>query len=156
MDGQFDQKIPSIRDLPSRPANTDTDDRDLIRKTRGKEMEDAKRRAKSSEISVGDTVLMRNLLPGNKLTPNFGTKKYTVVNKQGSRVTIADEETNKTYTRNSSHLKKVFRSDDLNAPADGETSAAQESSGPEAPDLVPAHQVRRYPGLPEGFRDFTL
>lgn len=149
-------KIPSIRDLPSRPPITDTIDRDLIRKTRGKEMEDAQRRARPSEIIAGDTVLMKNLLPGNKLTPNFGTKEYTVVDKQGSRVTIADEETSKTYIRNSSHLKKVVRPDVSDAPGEGEISAAQESSGADLQDHVPTRQVRRYPGLPEGFRDFTL
>ncbi|XP_039449504.1 uncharacterized protein K02A2.6-like [Culex pipiens pallens] len=141
-------KIPSIRDLPSRPASTDTEDRDLIRKTRGKEIEDAKRKAKSSEIAVGDTVLMRNLLPGNKLTPNFGTKEYTVVNKQGSRFTITDKETNKTYLRNASHLKKVITPD---SQTEEETSAA-----PGPPEDMPDKPVRRYPGLPEGFRDFTL
>lgn len=50
---------------------------------------------------------MKNLIPGNKLTPTFETERLRVVDKKGSRVTIEDETTGRTYQRNSSHLKKI-------------------------------------------------
>lgn len=100
-------KIPSLRDIESAPVEEEVRERDMRLKFQGKEREDSRRRAKDSDLQVGDRVLMRNLLPGNKLLPNFNPNKYTVVDKAGSRVTIRDEASRKSYQRNSAHLKRV-------------------------------------------------
>ncbi|GAB0100137.1 uncharacterized protein DMENIID0001_161310 [Sergentomyia squamirostris] len=60
-------KIPSLGDLATVPPSSEMRDRDQMKKRKGKEVEDARRGAKSSEIKEGDVVLMKNLLPGNKV-----------------------------------------------------------------------------------------
>lgn len=100
-------KLPCIDDLQTMPPSSDFRDQDHERKIMGKRWEDVKRRAKPSTISIGDTVLMKNLCPTNKLSTNFHKKKFLVVNRQGSNVTVQSMETGKTYDRNTSHLKTV-------------------------------------------------
>lgn len=100
-------KLPTLRDLSTEAPPTEYRDRDLQQKEKGKVTEDLRRRAKPSELNVGDEVYMKNVLPGNKLTPTFNPKVMTVAAKQGSRVTVQNNETGKSYDRNSSHLKKV-------------------------------------------------
>lgn len=100
-------KIPSLIDFETVPSRAEITDRDKILKERSKESENAKRQAKLSDLEVGDTVLMKNLTPGNKLMPNFNPSECVVVNKEGSRVTVRNKESSKVYQRNAAHLKKV-------------------------------------------------
>ncbi|XP_062559853.1 uncharacterized protein K02A2.6-like [Armigeres subalbatus] len=100
-------KIPAFQDIETAPSFSDVADRDRLLKDKGKENEDIRRRARKSSIDLGDTVLMQNLLPGNKLQTTFGQKEYKVVDRSGPRVTIEDLESGKSYDRNVSHLKKV-------------------------------------------------
>lgn len=100
-------KIPSLQDVNTAVPVTDYRDRDQTAKEKGKEREDERRKAKPSNIEVGDKVFMKNVLPGNKLTPTFNSTVMTVEAKQGPRITVRNEETGKVYDRNSSHLKKV-------------------------------------------------
>lgn len=98
-------KLPQIGDLETTPPSSDFRDRDFERKMLGKEREDVRRKAKVSKIAIGDTVLMRNLLPTNKLSTNFLKEKFTVIDKQGSNVKVRSNDSGKTYDRNTSHLK---------------------------------------------------
>lgn len=98
-------KLPRIGDLETTPPSSDFRDRDLQSKMLGKEREDIRRNAKTSNIALGDTVLMKNLLPTNKLSTNFLKEKFTVIDKQGSNVKVRSNESGKTYERNISHLK---------------------------------------------------
>ncbi|XP_062702035.1 uncharacterized protein K02A2.6-like isoform X1 [Aedes albopictus] len=100
-------KLPSLGDIETAPVNTDYRDRDQALKSRQKQSEDVRRRAKESSVQIGDTVLMENLVPGNKLTTKFNPTKFKVVNRSGARVTIEDHETGKVFDRNVSHVKKV-------------------------------------------------
>lgn len=100
-------KLPCVDDLQTIPPSSDLRDRDYERKLLGKQREDVQRRAKPSTISVGDTVLMKNLCPTNKLSTNFYKEKFTVVDRQGSNVTVKSRETGRTYDRNTSHLKTI-------------------------------------------------
>lgn len=75
-------------------------------KEKGKETEDTRRRARRSSIDCGDTVLMQNLLPSNKLSTTYNPKEYLVVSRSGSRVTVEDPVNGKSYDRNAAHLKK--------------------------------------------------
>lgn len=101
-------KLPSLQDISTAvPVPfTDFSDRDQQEKERGKENEDVRRRAKLSEVVVGDKVLVKNLLPGNKLTPTFNPTTMTVTAKEGARVTVEDSN-GRVYQRNSSHLKRL-------------------------------------------------
>lgn len=65
---------------------------------------DTKRHTKTSSISPGDSVLVRQRKV-NKLTPPFNPLPYAVVQKHGSMVTA--ERGNHRITRNSSHFKPV-------------------------------------------------
>ncbi|XP_055711553.1 uncharacterized protein K02A2.6-like [Phlebotomus papatasi] len=101
-------KIPSLSDVETTPPSTDYRDRDKILKERGRMAENKKRGAKKSGVQIGDTVLMKNVLPDNKLSTTFGRNKFIVIEKAGSTVKVKEINTGKTYSRNSSHFKKVL------------------------------------------------
>lgn len=100
-------KIPSVGDIESTPVDTDFRDRDFVLKEKGKELADQQRYAKPSDIERGDTVLMQNLQPRNKISPTFYPDKFKVINKNGPRVEIQNSASGKIYERNSAHLKKI-------------------------------------------------
>lgn len=100
-------KLPRLQDLATAVIPTNYRDRDQALKEKGMEAENSRRKARASDIKVGDKVLMKNLLPGNKLTPTFDPAVLTVIEKQGSRVTVQNTATDKLYDRNSSHLKRL-------------------------------------------------
>lgn len=100
-------KMPHVDDLATTPPSTEFRDKDHEKKIMGKEREDAKRMAKPSNIEIGDNVLMKNLLPANKLSTNFLKEKFMVIGRNGSNVTIESVDSGRTYDRNTSHLKKV-------------------------------------------------
>lgn len=120
-------KFPDIEDLTSAVSSTEHADKDAVRKWKGKEREDSKRRSKLSNIGVGDVVLMLNISPTNKLSTNFLQKKFLVVDRNLSNVRIQSmdtgklfvllctlnifllfyKSTGKLYDRNVSHLRKI-------------------------------------------------
>lgn len=100
-------KIPQIDDLSTPVLGSDFRDRDTQRKFDDKTREDMKRGSKLSDIQAGDTVLMKNLHPQDKLSTNFGKEQFVVKDKRGSNVTIQSKDTDKCYDRNVSHLKKI-------------------------------------------------
>uniref|UniRef100_A0A1B0D077 Uncharacterized protein n=1 Tax=Phlebotomus papatasi TaxID=29031 RepID=A0A1B0D077_PHLPP len=81
-------------------------------KEKGKDKENKKRGAKESDIIIGDVVLMKNVLPGNKLTITFGRNRFIVTGKAGASVTVKDIKCRKIFCRNSAHLKKVYEPED--------------------------------------------
>ncbi|XP_055714231.1 uncharacterized protein K02A2.6-like [Phlebotomus papatasi] len=106
-------KIPSLQDIETQPPlTTEYRDRDKMLKEKGKDKEDKKRGAKESDIIIGDVVLMKNVLPGNKLTTTFGRNRFIVTGKAGASVTVMDIKSRKIYCRNSAHLKKVYEPED--------------------------------------------
>lgn len=105
-------KLPSLNELSVSAPITDYRDKDQLAKDKGKMLEDQRRRAKVSTLEIGDKVLMKNVLPGNKLAPTFGPNTMTVTEKHGSRVTVRNDETLKRYDRNASHLKKIVTPDE--------------------------------------------
>lgn len=120
-------KFPDLEDLSSFPLESEVADRDKISKTKGKEKEDARRKAKYSDIEVGDEVLMRNLHPTNKLSTDFLKEKFVVEDRNRSNVRVKSLESNKSYDRNVSHLKKVLGShteqEEHNQDVDGATES---------------------------------
>lgn len=99
-------KLPRIDDLETVPPSTDFRDRDIATKVQQKEREDTRRRAKPSSIASGDIVLMKNLLPSSKLSTNFLNEKFTVLDRNGSNVTVQSNSSGKQYNRNVSHLRR--------------------------------------------------
>lgn len=100
-------KLPQLDDLSSTPPSTEFRDRDTQKKFEGKVREDNRRGAKRSEIEIGDKVLMKNLLPKDKLSTDFHKEKFLVVDKEGTNVTIESDENDKRYERYTSHLRNL-------------------------------------------------
>lgn len=85
----------------------ETRENDMAHKEKGKEYADGKRKAKSSEIAVGDTVLTKRMKKTNKLDTDFCNEEYIVTRREGSDCTIESKESGKQYRRNVSHLKQA-------------------------------------------------
>ncbi|XP_055543705.1 uncharacterized protein K02A2.6-like [Wyeomyia smithii] len=161
-------KIPSLHDIETAVATNEVTDRDSVAKQKGKEKEDQRRHAKYSEIQTGDTVLMKNLLPGNKLTTTFGTNEYKVINKEGSRAKIRDKKTDKIYQRNVAHLKRVMDKNRLSneeTPNNGSGRQELEDTGsspivaePSTKSLMASEnsRTRREVKLPSKFKDYII
>uniref|UniRef100_A0A336M636 CSON004694 protein n=1 Tax=Culicoides sonorensis TaxID=179676 RepID=A0A336M636_CULSO len=73
--------------------------------------ENERRGAKTSDIDVGDTVLMKNLLGGDKFKLNFNKEEFIVVARNGAHVTIREKGGDKVFERNVAHLKKIPMND---------------------------------------------
>ena len=85
-------------------------DNEETRKERNKEYADHRRKAKKSEIKVGDYVLVRQEKK-NKLTTNFNHEPYKVIKKAGVEITAQRNNGHK-ITRNISHFKKIKKPED--------------------------------------------
>lgn len=161
-------KIPSLQDIESAVPTDEVTDRDQISKQLGKEKEDKRRHAKCSDMQAGDTVLMKNLLPGNKLTTTFGTDEYVVISKKGATVMIRDKKTNKVYQRNVAHLKRVADESRLpvdDSPYSGSDRPQLDDQGPspivtESPSkslmVSENSRPRREVTFPSRFKDFVV
>ena len=66
---------------------------------------DRAQRAKTSEIGIGDTVLVKQLKQ-NKLSTNLNPEPYTVVAKKGTMITACKQRKDHTITRKISHFTK--------------------------------------------------
>ncbi|XP_053687193.1 uncharacterized protein K02A2.6-like [Sabethes cyaneus] len=104
-------KIPQTDDISTTPPITEFRDRDLKQKFDSKMAEDVRRGSKPSVLELDDTVLMKNLLPKDKLSTDFSKEKFKVIEKKGSNVTVESQVTGKQFERNSSHLLKILEND---------------------------------------------
>lgn len=95
--------------MESAPNNEEYHDRDSTQKYQSIERKNSRRNAKESLISIGDTVLMQNLNPENQLSTTYAPTEFTVLNKEGSRVTVKHNESGKVFQRNSAHLKRIVQ-----------------------------------------------
>ncbi|XP_055604269.1 uncharacterized protein K02A2.6-like [Uranotaenia lowii] len=167
-------KLPAIGDVETVPPQTEFRDRDQQLKEQGKEMEDTRRRARKSSIESGDTVLMQNLKPGNKLLTTFSPKQYLVLSRSGSRATVEDLQNGKSYDRNVAHLKKIVQpeivsdgvpfnnsddQDELQASSEedfhGFDSEVTNSETNSSEPIIPARQ-RRSAKKPSRFNDYYM
>ncbi|XP_055522682.1 uncharacterized protein K02A2.6-like [Wyeomyia smithii] len=94
--------------LPKFCANDEeTRDRDRIQKEKGKKNSDRKRRARESDLQVGDRVLTKRMKRDNKLSTEFINEEFIIMTKQGSDVTIKSLWSGKKYRSNTAYLKKL-------------------------------------------------
>ncbi|XP_055604267.1 uncharacterized protein K02A2.6-like [Uranotaenia lowii] len=109
----FGRKIRSkLPQVPlTRAEDGEVRDRDKIMKEKGKVYADSKRKARVSDIVVGDSVLVKRTKKDNKLDTTFAPEEYAVVKKQGSDTTVQSQATGKELRRNVAHLKKLERPD---------------------------------------------
>lgn len=148
-------KLPQLEDLASTPPCTDFRDQDTSKKMVQKEREDETRRARPSDISVGDIVLLKNLLPSNKLSTNFLKEKFTVVDRNGSNVTIQSQESGKTYDRNVVHLKKCEPTVEYEMNEPENALSDTDSPNTESPGDAAFPEVRRSSRAPKPVTMFS-
>ncbi|XP_055615315.1 uncharacterized protein K02A2.6-like [Toxorhynchites rutilus septentrionalis] len=130
-------KIPTLDDIETMPISSEARDRDLVLKDIGKQSEDMRRHARKYSLATGDTVLMQNLLPGNKLSTTFNPKEYVVMHRSGPRVTIEDPATGKSYDRNISHLKKVSENAEGLTETNPTSEEVNENHNNPSPEFLP-------------------
>lgn len=102
-------------------GNEEVMDRDKTYKYRSKLRYDSAHSSKDSNLELQDRVLMRNMVPQNKLSPLYNTNPATIIGKQGNSVLVETDD-GKRYRRNSAHLKK------LSVPEDEEQQQEDESN----------------------------
>ena len=81
-------------------------ERDAKKKSQAKQYADRKRYVQTSNIQVGDAVLVRNKKKG-KLEPKYDPQPYTVVVKKGTMVTASRNNPRHIITRNTSFFKRL-------------------------------------------------
>ncbi|XP_055629256.1 uncharacterized protein K02A2.6 isoform X2 [Toxorhynchites rutilus septentrionalis] len=97
--------------LPAVPAimrnDADTRDRDRLFKAKGKMYADARRKARTNPMAVGDKVFVKRTKKDNKLSTDFSPEHFEVTERQGSEVTLRSTVSGKRLKRNVVHLKKA-------------------------------------------------
>ena len=89
---------------------------EIIKQQYNKQYADNRRNANTSDIKVGDQVLV--LQPRqNKLTPRFNTTRYTVTERNKSQIT-ARSRNGYTITRNVSHFKPISMQQEMDTDID--------------------------------------
>ncbi|XP_058816531.1 uncharacterized protein K02A2.6-like [Topomyia yanbarensis] len=105
-------------------------ERDAIVKHQAKENRDRRVGAKESNIKVGDEVLMKDMQPRNKLSSPFLQTPATVIDRQGSTVTV-ETPNGQQYKRNTAHLNNFHKPEVL---AEDITSSEFTMETPESGD----------------------
>lgn len=150
----FNRKMKTKLPHVSEPvANDQLKKRDAAAKNKMKEYADKRRRAKPSELKVGDGVLVRQD-PRNKLTPHYHPEPYKVVEKKGAMITA--ERKGHRVTRNATRFKKL-RIDipESEGEADDGFEGFQDHEPPRQDPLQP-REVRRYPDRERRSPDFFV
>lgn len=94
---RFRDKFPNLNEEAIVPD--EIKDRDAAAKFKAKLYRDKKFNAKESEIEIGDRVLVKMQVKENKLAPNFHPKPATVIDRNGSNITVRTEN-GEIYRRN--------------------------------------------------------
>lgn len=81
--------------------------RDLAFKTKKKMNEDRKRKARTSDVKVGDIVFIRNHDRRLKTDPNFSSEKYEVIARSGGRLTLKSLKDGNKKVRKTVDIKRV-------------------------------------------------
>lgn len=71
------------------------------------ERENQKRKAKPTNVEVGDTVVSKNFGVKPGYVPRFGPSKYRIIERNGSRCVLSSNDSSNKLIRDSSHLRKV-------------------------------------------------
>ena len=95
-------KLPTLTDFPV--DDLENRDRDSKRKEKGKMYADKKRKARDSDLEVGDAVLMKQEKE-NKLGTPFSPSPYKVTGRLGNQVSVESND-GVNYDRNVTHVKK--------------------------------------------------
>ena len=116
---------------------------EIIKQQYNKQYADNRRNANTSDIKVGDQILVRQSRQ-NKLTPRFNTTRYTVTERNKSRVT-ARNWNGHTITRNVSHFKPISMQHEMDTDTDDDERKTNNHQGQNADghNQLPAAPARR-------------
>ena len=103
-------KLPCITKKPTSKKHREAQRNDTLGKEKMKEYGDKRRHTKSSDICVGDSVLLKQEKKA-KFSASFESIPYTVISRNRSRVT-AKRKDGRTITRNISFFKKHKTTED--------------------------------------------
>ncbi|CAG2218703.1 unnamed protein product [Mytilus edulis] len=156
-------KLPEIN-AENEKDDADTRRKDFEMKEKGKIYADQKRKTRESDIDVGDIVLQKQTKT-NKLSTTFEHDPYYVVKREGSRLTLKNNE-GTISQRNSSFVKKfngqINEEETLvneNIDTNIEETNENEHTDPEVnlreDSLIPS-RPKRNQKLPERFKDFVM
>lgn len=147
-------KLPSIQ----QPKEIDEElhDRDKEKKERGKLYADKKRRARTSDIMIGDNVLLKRQMSTNKLSTTFEPTTFRVIEKHGPEVLVENTETKTQYRRNVAHVKKIqtdsAESSESEAAINEDISDPHDEANNIPPIQAPAENPSQAPAIDPGFR----
>ncbi|XP_052564009.1 uncharacterized protein K02A2.6-like [Culex pipiens pallens] len=162
----FGRKIRSKLPQLPREASFDEEvrDHDKLQKEKGRVYADTKRKARTSEIEVGDRVLAKRMRKDNKLSSDFGPEEFEVIRKSGADVTVSSAQDGVQYRRNVRHLKRILKGseDQTFHPASGD-EGQDESGSTEYPinheeqntSFEQAASSKRARREPTKFRDYV-
>lgn len=100
-------KLPNVFSATSN--DEEVRDHDRIQKEKGRVYADNRRKAKPSDIEVGDHVLAKRMKKDNKLCANFSPEEFVVTKKKGTDVMIRSSSSGKDSRRSAAHLKVIPR-----------------------------------------------
>lgn len=152
---RFRDLIPHLQD--EKLDDGEMRDRDRLVKFQAKENWDKRMKAKESSIVVGDEVLMKNMVPNNKLAPKFLGTPVKVIDRFGNSLTLETAD-GRVYKRNTSHVKPFVRPMDseISLPKDQlEPAQEAEHEGPEF-QPGPGPRPKRDRRIPKRFDDYSL
>lgn len=104
---QFRDKIPTLCIPGQLFSDEEVRDKDRTQKEKGKQYSDRKRKARESDIQIGDKVYVKNMTKDNKITPTFDSTPHEVVAKYKGDVQVKDITSGQERRRNIIHLKKI-------------------------------------------------
>lgn len=96
--------LPSIRTEHELRRDEGIKDKDAIKKMKEKLYSNERRHAKSTNIRIGDHMMLKNYDAG-KLAPQFGPERFKVISLTGSDATVENDEGHQ-QRRSVTHLKK--------------------------------------------------
>lgn len=103
----FRDKLPSLIHFEHEEDISDTRDRDMEKKEQGKLYGDRKRKAKESDIEIGEKVYVKKFVKDNKLVSDFDPTPHTVIRAKENEVDVRNDSTGVEYRRNVIHLKRT-------------------------------------------------
>ncbi|XP_055590264.1 uncharacterized protein K02A2.6-like [Uranotaenia lowii] len=130
--------------IPQIPLTNEDDeirDNDKVYKNMAKKYFDSHHATHQLDLQPQDRVLMRNLLPQNKLAPLYHADPAKVIQTKGNSVVVETSD-GRRYRRNSAHLKKLHHGNENEEEQQCVTMEENSSAGPEAEWATPLSTSR--------------
>lgn len=102
-------KLPAVATRPNKLLE-EIQNRDKILKQKSSDYTNNRRRARRSELKVGDCVLVKRMTKENKLASTFSPEEWTIIDRSGPDVTLQSKESNRIIHRNVAHTKLLATS----------------------------------------------